>query len=333
MKTPKKHQTDKSNQSNSQSVKRAVNRSEINPLDYNHPYPSMAEFATRLALAYDNPRTCAAYYRDMRLIHEHFDCDPALILEPQLRDYFLHVKSLKQWKPNSIRQTLASSKRFFIEQLGHHQWTVFSQVKSKEHKFLPAVLTREQVKLLLGHIRLRRYRTPIKLLYCCGLRLSECLNLTIHDVKGNDNKLMVHKGKGNHDRMVPIATPMVEDLRAYYRFHRHPLLLFPKIGHRSHRPDEMRRRMRLAQEPIPMSCLQGLMVAVREELNMPGVTPHTLRHSYATHLLEMGASLHNIQHLLGHKQITSTMVYLHLTHRCEQDTLRMAHLLCEGLPR
>lgn len=63
----------------------------------------MAEFATRLALAYDNPRTCAAYYRDMRLIHEHCDCDPALIPEPQLRDYFLHVKSVKQWKPNSIR--------------------------------------------------------------------------------------------------------------------------------------------------------------------------------------------------------------------------------------
>ena len=82
-----------------------------------------------------------------------------------------------------------------------------------------------------------------------------------------------------------------------------------------------------------MSSLQRLMVVARKELKLPGATAHTLRHSYATHLLEMGASLHNIQHLLGHKQITSTMVYLHLTHRCEQDTLRMAHLLCEGLPR
>lgn len=150
---------------------------------------------------------------------------------------------------------------------------------------------------------------------------------------GDDNKLMVRKGKGNQDRMVPIATPMVEDLRAYYRFHRHPLLLFPKFGRRTHRPEEMRRRMHLAQEPIPMSCLQGLMAVAREELNMPGVTPHTLRHCYATHLLEMGASLHSILRLLGHKWINSTMVYLHLTHQHETDTMAMVRRLCEDLPR
>lgn len=194
-------------------------------------------------------------------------------------------------------------------------------------------MTREQVKLLLRHIRLRRYRTPIKLIYCCGLRLSECLNLTIHDILGKENKLWVRNGKGNQDRMVPIPTPMVEDLRNYYRFHRHPLLLFPNVGRGTQSPDEMRWRMRWAREPIPIGSLQRLMVVARKELNLPGATAHTLRHSYATHLLEMGASLHNIQHLLGHKQINSTMVYLHLTHRCEQDTLRMAHLLCEGLPR
>ena len=335
MKETNKSQTDKSNQPQSkQIVKRARSgRSEINPLEYDHPYPSMEEFATRLALRYDCERTCAAYYRDMRLIHEHFSCDPAQILEPQLRDYFLHVKTVKQWKPKTIRQTLASSKLFFVHQLGKSDWTIFSQVKTKDHDELPAVLSRQQVHDLLHHIRLRRYRTPIKLIYCCGLRLSECLNLTIHDVLGNENKLWIRKGKGNHDRMVPIPTPMVEDLRDYYRFHRHPILLFPNVGRGTPSQEAVRLRMRQAQEPMPMCSLQRLMVLARKELNLPDATAHSLRHSYATHLMEMGASLHTIQYLLGHKQINSTMVYLHLTHHRQQDTLALAHRLCVGLPR
>ena len=206
----------------------------------------------------------------MRLIHEHFGGDPALIGEAQLRDYLLHVKSVKQWKPKTIRQSLASAKFFFVDQLGRSEWTVFSQVKTKDHDTLPPVLTREQVMLLLRHIRLRRYRTPIKLIYCCGLRLSECLNLTIHDILGKENKLWVRKGKGNHDRMVPIPTPMVEDLRKYYRFHRHPLLLFPNVGRGDQSLDAIRRRMRGAQEPIPIGSLQCLMVVARKELNLPG---------------------------------------------------------------
>jgi integrase/recombinase XerC len=91
--------------------------------------------------------------------------------------------------------------------------------------------------------------------------------------------------------------------------------------------------MHQAREPMPLCSLQRLLVLARKELNLPDATPHSLRHSYATHLMEMGASLHTIQYLLGHKQINSTMVYLHLTHHRQQDTLTMAHRLCVGLPR
>ena len=143
----------------------------------------MAEFAKRLALRSDANRTCYAYYRDMRLVHQHCACDPELISEDQLRDYILHVKTVKGWRPKTIRQTVASARHFFVEMLGHHDWTVFSQIKTKDHDELPPVLTREQVRDLLLHVRLRRYRIPIKLIYCCGLRVSECLSLTIHDIR------------------------------------------------------------------------------------------------------------------------------------------------------
>ena len=98
-------------------------------------------------------------------------------------------------------------------------WTVFSQIRTKDHDTLPAVLTRQQVHDLLAHIRLRRYRTPLKLIYCCGLRLSECLGLTIHDIKGRENKLFIRNSKGHQDRVVPLALRHVSGTA--------PLLGFP----------------------------------------------------------------------------------------------------------
>jgi len=149
---------------------RTTARDFANPVDYQHPYPSMAQFANHLALSYDANRTRHSYYRQVRLIHEHLGCDPATITESQLRDYFLFVKLQKHWKPKSIRQALAAASMFFVKLLRHEDWTLFSQIRTKDDT-LPAVLTRQQVHDLLAHIRLRRYRTPLKLIYCCGLRL------------------------------------------------------------------------------------------------------------------------------------------------------------------
>jgi integrase len=154
---------------------RTTAREYVNPVDYQHPYESMARFADFLALRYDANRTRHAYYRQVRLIHEHCACDPVAITEARLRDYFLFVKLKKQWKPKTIRQARAASTMFFVELFHHTDWTLFSQIRTKDHDTLPPVLTRQQVHDLLSHIRLRRYRTPLKLIYCCGLRLSECL--------------------------------------------------------------------------------------------------------------------------------------------------------------
>lgn len=147
----------------------------------------MRRFAEFLSLRYDANRTRHAYYRQLRLIHEQLECDPALITEAQLRDYFLFVKLKKHWRPKSIRQAAAAARLFFVDLLQRPEWSVFSQIRTKDHDRLPAVLTRQQVIDLIHLIRLRRYRTPIKLIYACGLRLSECLALTIHDIAGTEN--------------------------------------------------------------------------------------------------------------------------------------------------
>jgi site-specific recombinase XerD len=303
------------------------------PLVYKHPYDSMRRYAELLAVSHDSARTRHSYYRAMRLVHEHFGVDPATLGEDQFRDYILHVKTRKAWRPKTIRQTVACARLFFIEMLGLGEWKVFSQIRTRDHDELPAVLTREQVTRLLRSIRLRRYRIPVKLIYCAGLRLSECLSLTVHDIVGDERKLMVRGGKGSKDRMVPLAGEMVEDLRRYWSFHRHPVLLFPNAGRGPCSPDKLAGRMKKATSPMPVSSLQRLVVVARKELGIPCATVHTLRHSFATHLIEAGASLHTVQSLLGHKQINTTMVYLHVTHRCDQNSRALVEGLTNGLPR
>ena len=312
---------------------RTSGREYVNPVDYQHPFDSMARFADALALRYDANRTRHAYYRQLRLIHEHFTCDPAQLTESQLRDYFLFIKLKKQWKPKSIRQALAACRQFFVDLLGHADWKVWSQIRTKDHDTLPAVLTRQQVHDLLACIRLRRYRTPIKLIYVCGLRLSECLALTVHDIKGTENKLLIRNSKGHQDRVVPLPTCLWHELQRYWKFHQHPLLLFPNVGRGDNDPKAMAQRMGQATAPMPCGSLQRLVVVARKQLNIPAATVHSLRHSFATHLLEAGADLHTIQKLLGHKQITTTMIYLHMTHQTTRDALRLIDQLCRTLPR
>lgn len=303
------------------------------PLSYDHLYPSMKRFAECLALRYDHTRTRHSYYRQLRLLTEHFDADPAQLTEEQIREFFLHLKTERQWKPKTMRQSAAALRLFYAEMLQQEHWEVFSQLKIRDHKELPVVLTREQVIALLNHIQLRRYRIPAKLIYVCGLRLSECLSLTVHDINGKEGKLWVREGKGGKDRMVPIPAVMVEDLRRYWAFHKNPRLLFPSVGRGRCDQEALKQRMHEATQPMTVSALQRLMTIARKELHLPQASPHTLRHSFATHLVEAGASLHLVKDLLGHNHINTTMVYLHLTHRSDQDSRRLIESLCEELPR
>ena len=309
-------------------------RAQRDPSDHDsHPFPSMKQFAEFLVLRFDTSRTRHSYYRQLRLVHQFCACDPAFITEELYRNYILHVKLRKHWKPKTIRQAAAAARLFFIEMIGHTEWKVFSQIRTKDLEELPAVVTRDQIKQLLSHIRLRRYRTPIKLIYCCGLRLSECLSLTLHDIIAKEGKLWIRGGKGGKDRMVPIAQTMIEDLRRYWAFHRHPLLIFPNTGRGDHDLKHVAARMKQAERPMPISSLQRLMVQARKELGIEKCTIHTLRHSFATHLVEAGASIHTVKALLGHKSINTTMIYLHLTHRSEQDSRELVEKLCQNLPR
>jgi integrase/recombinase XerD len=290
----------------------------------------MAEFARLLGVRYTAPRTRCSYYRQMRIIHDFFEQDPAGLTDAQLTDYFLHCRMEKGWAPKTLRQSAAAARLFYTRMLRRSDMQCFNQIKGSGSETLPIVLTLDQVHNVIDGIRLRRYRTPIKLIYCCALRLSECLNLTVHDINGQSLTLRVRGGKGGKTRVVPLTQRLYQELRDYWAKHRNPVLLFPCAGRGNHAGTAQ--RMGQATRPMPHNSLQRLLVQRGRELKLPMCKPHTLRHSIATHLVEGGAHLRSVQELLGHSSIETTQLYLHITQHSHIHTRQLLSALYARLP-
>jgi site-specific recombinase XerD len=191
-------------------------------------------------------------------------------------------------------------------------WTVFDIARPKGEKKLPVVLSRNKVNRILAAVRIPVYRVCLTTLYSCGLRLLEGARLQVPDVDGDRELLHIH-GKGGNDRMVPLPKATLALLREHWRTHRHPLWLFPATGRARHNP---------GSDPISRSSLQSAFVrAVRQCGIRKRAHVHTLRHSYATHLLEAGVALPLIQEYLGHSSIRTTMIYTHLTRELRAGAL------------
>jgi integrase len=179
----------------------------------------------------------------------------------------------------------------------------------KRQKKVPVVLTHEQVLAILARVRTVRHRACLSLIYACGLRLGEACRIKVTDVDRVRGLLHIRAGKGAKDRYVPLPEPILPLLEECWRTHRNPVWLFPLVGRGG--------RGRLGQvtdRHVPLSTVQQ---AFRKAYLESGITKqvsvHSLRHAYATHLLEAGVSLRQIQEWLGHSSSTTTAIYAHLT--------------------
>jgi integrase/recombinase XerD len=256
-------------------------------------------------------RTQEAYTRAVRQLAEHYHKSPDLITEEELRQYFLHIINVKHYSRNTTTIALCGI-RFFFEQTLNRKWTIFNLVRpAPEHK-LPVVLSLEEVREILNRVRLLRYRVCLSTIYACGLRLQEGIRLAVPDIDSARMMIHVRHGKGNKDRYVPLPQRTLELLRDYWSTHRNPVLIFPAEG-RDHI------NLSKATEPMSKSSVQD---AFRAALKQSGINKrasvHTLRHSWATHLLEAGVHLRLIQEYLGHNSPATTSVYTHLTVKAEQ---------------
>ncbi|MGH9957568.1 MAG: site-specific integrase [Pyrinomonadaceae bacterium] len=256
-------------------------------------------------------RTQEAYVRAVRQPAEHYHKSPDQISEEELRQYFLFLKNVKHYSRNTMTIAICGI-RFLYEQTLNRQWAIFGIVRPAPEKKLPVILSREEVRQILAQVRLPRYKVCLSTIYSCGLRLQEGTNLHVADIDSARLMLHVRHGKGAKDRYVPLPERMLELLRQYWKQHRHPVLLFPAEG-RNHI------KLSLSTKPVSKDSVQDAFhAALKESGNNKRASVHTLRHSWATHLLEAGVNLRLIQEWLGHSSPATTSVYTHLTVKAEQ---------------
>lgn len=256
--------------------------------------------------------TQAAYVRAMRGLAAYFRTTPDGLTEKQVREYFLFLKNSKKYSPNTLRGIYAAIK-FFYTRTVPRKWRTLDQLKVPRHKALPDVLTTQEVRQLIGAARKHYVRAYLWTVYSCGLRMSEGLQLQLRDIDSKRMMLHVHHGKGSKDRYVPLPPKTLTTLRQYWATHHNPVWLFPD---KPRHPTEAA----AATEPMRNSLVQPAIRRIVEELGIrKQVSLHTLRHSYATHLLEAGVNLRLIQKYLGHSHLQTTMLYLHLTTTGEEQ--------------
>ena len=272
----------------------------------------MQRFAEYLQLQDFRLQTMQNYYRQIGFIATHYACDPQQLSEEQLRAYYVYVRSQKGWAPKSCRQSLAAAKHFYRVMLGR-EYASLDLIKARNRETLPVVLTVEELHRLFKQIPLLRYRIPLLLIYASGLRVRECIHLTVNDIDGPNNRLFIRDGKGGKDRYTILSTPVYHLLRAYWKRHRNPKWLFPAVGRGLGNSIAVAERMGKATQMMDTNSLRShLLKAARKAGITKKVTCHTLRHSFATHLLDDGVDITTIQYLLGHRQVSTTAKYLHL---------------------
>jgi site-specific recombinase XerD len=257
-------------------------------------------------------RTVESYVAVVARLARFYHVAPDQLTEAQLRSYLLHLTTTLA--PASVTQAL-SGLRFFYERVLMRQWTVLDLARPKRDKKLPVVLSRAEVERVLAAVQVPAYRVCLTVVYGCGLRLLEATQLRVTDIDGTRGLLHVHHGKGGMDRMVPVPTPALQLLRTHWRTHRDPQWLFPA-------PRRGGAARRAASGPMHPTTLQR---AFTHAVAASGVAKrahiHTLRHSYATHLLEAGVSLLVIQQYLGHSAPSTTAIYAHVTRELRESSL------------
>jgi integrase/recombinase XerD len=270
-------------------------------------------------------RTQEAYVRTVRMLRQFYNEAPELISEDELQNYFLHRKNVDHWSPKTMRICYCGI-RFYYTNVLQHDWHIFNILRAQTEHRLPAVLSEEEVRKILSCVNTPHNHAYLTTVYSCGLRLHEGLHLEVSDIDSARRMLHVHRGKGAKDRYVPLPDGTIDVLRKHWKTHRHPRLIFPAIG-------RDRKQTSTTSLTMAKSSVQG---AFRRAKKLAGITKknvciHTLRHSYATHLLEAGINLRSIQQFLGHVRLETTMVYLHLTNKGQQDAWQKINDLMKEL--
>lgn len=241
-------------------------------------------------------KTVSAYLAANEHLIRYFDQPITAISDEALSAYFRHLSLDKKLSRATIALKL-NAIHFLYTNVLHREFAIKVSWPKKQYK-IPELMSRSEVQAIIQHCTPEKYRVMLSILYGCGLRISELLNLKVQDIDGERRTFKIRLGKGNKDRFVVIPPSLLDQLRRYW-CHEHPRdWLFPTSLRGNY--------------PISDSSLRKKLKAT---LQMTGInkrySPHSFRHAYATHQLESGMPLHQLQHQLGHNNVRTTSRYLH----------------------
>lgn len=270
-------------------------------------------------------RTAETYARELRVLTRFYDKPLNTLTEDEIRKYIVYRKVDCKLHSTSMRILLCGL-RFLYEGILEMKLPLFDSVGVQTERSLPDVLTRKEVIGVLNHLSTFHSYVFFRTIYTCGLRVSEALNLKVEDVDGSRLVLKVN-GKGNKERYVPLPPATYELLKLYWKTHKNRRLLFPALGRDL-------KKGPVSKTPMVLSGVQNSLKDAARSVGVKPtiVRPHVLRHSYATHLLESGVSIRAIQKFLGHADLKSTMIYLHLTSIKETDSIEVINSMMGRLP-
>ena len=245
-------------------------------------------------------RTQESYLGSVKGLAKYYHRSPDQLSEEEIRKFFLYLREEKHASRSTITQYLCGIK-FLYETTLRQDWYALEIIRPPKRKTLPVILSAEEVRTVLSLIKNPSYRMVLTLIYSCGLRLLEGINLTLGDIDWDRRIVRVRNGKGGKDRDVPASEKTLPQLKVYVQ---------------RYRPASHICTGRTRTNPIHPTALQR---AFKYALGESGISKkasiHTLRHSYATHLLEHGVDLRMIQIILGHQSPTTTAIYTHLTQK------------------
>jgi integrase/recombinase XerD len=247
-----------------------------------------------------SPRTRSCYLTWMRSFAIHFHRSPDELGEQEIRDYLHYLIQVKKGSQSGVSQAYSALK-FFYETTLKRDWNGFRIPRVQKGKKLPVVLSQQEIQAIFSATRNLKHRVVLMTIYSAGLRISEVVHLKVSDIDSQRMTIRVQQGKGQKDRYTLLSQRTLEVLRAYWKEYRPSGWLFPG------KPET---------EPLSVSSVQRVFekVLLRARIKKPA-SVHTLRHSFATHLLEAGTDLYHIQRLLGHTSPKTTAIYLHLSRK------------------
>jgi integrase/recombinase XerD len=257
------------------------------------------------------PRTIEAYLAGVVRLVKHFRKSPDELTPDDIRAFQVHlVQNGVSW--SQFNQIVCALRFFYGTTLGRPERIPLIPY-GKRRKPMPSVLSPEEVALLIESAPAGRDRLLLQIAYGCGLRLSELLSLQVGDIDSARMVIHVRQGKGGKPRLVPMSLRLLQELRAYWRMCRPRVHLFP-----GKKPDQ----------PITNGNVQRTFRRIAKRAGLPKpCSMHTLRHSYATHLLEAGVDVLTLKVLLGHRSLQTTALYLHVSTQRLRQTPSLLDLL------